>query len=197
MSKTIQEIASMTLGELIKYFRESKGFSQEQLGEMIGVSAATISNYEADKTVPDLLTLRKIILLLKIPSEYVFVSEFRYIGFNLYHTGENIFLDENGIPVCLKRTHISSDILNFYARIKWMCCCIEVLNKVYLLCDDCDNLEDTVILARSEGKEAFRLMKVNGKEFTDVVTGEKCENVIQVAARVLGEITEYKVNPSI
>ena len=197
MNKTIQEVASMTLGELIKYFRESKGYSQEQLAQMVGVSPASISNYESDKTVPDLLLLRQFIILLKIPTEYVFISEFRYVGFSLYRTGENIYIDENGLPVCFERTSISSDILDFYARSKWLCCCLEIDNKVYLVCDDCDVIADGMYLARAEGNEAFRLVEIKQKVFTDVVTGKKCENITQVAAKILGEITEYKINPSI
>lgn len=44
----------------LKMARELKGYTQEKAGEIIGVSADTISNYEKGKSYPDVPTLRKI-----------------------------------------------------------------------------------------------------------------------------------------
>lgn len=43
----------MKLGEKILEFRKKKGFSQEELGEMIGVTRQTISNWELGETSPN------------------------------------------------------------------------------------------------------------------------------------------------
>jgi len=43
----------VTLGERIAALRKEKGFSQEGLGEQIGVSRQAVSKWEADKAVPD------------------------------------------------------------------------------------------------------------------------------------------------
>lgn len=48
------------IGLNIKYLREMKGLNQEQLGYEIGVSGATISNYEKQKSYPDLNILLKL-----------------------------------------------------------------------------------------------------------------------------------------
>jgi transcriptional regulator with XRE-family HTH domain len=39
----------MTVGERIKYYRERKGLSQEQLAELIGVTQENVSYMENDK----------------------------------------------------------------------------------------------------------------------------------------------------
>ena len=43
----------MKLGDKILEFRKKKGFSQEELGEMIGVTRQTISNWELGETSPN------------------------------------------------------------------------------------------------------------------------------------------------
>ena len=48
------------LGENILKFRKKQGLSQEQLGEKVNVTRQTISNWEKEKSFPDLQTLVKI-----------------------------------------------------------------------------------------------------------------------------------------
>lgn len=43
----------MTVGENIHILRKKKGISQEQLGEQIGVTRQTISNWELNETSPN------------------------------------------------------------------------------------------------------------------------------------------------
>ena len=56
----------MEIGESIKKFRENKGLTQKQLGELIGVTAVTITRYENEKRSPDIKTLIKIATALEI-----------------------------------------------------------------------------------------------------------------------------------
>jgi len=43
----------MALEDNIKHFRTEKGFSQKELGEMIGVAQKQISQYESGQRRPD------------------------------------------------------------------------------------------------------------------------------------------------
>lgn len=43
---------SKTIGTRIKNLRESKHYSQEKLGELVGVSTSTISMYEIGERIP-------------------------------------------------------------------------------------------------------------------------------------------------
>ena len=72
MNNVFKDINKMSIGDIIKLFREYKGYTQEELAEIAGVKASTISNYENNKTIPDVLALRKIIIFLKIPLNYIF-----------------------------------------------------------------------------------------------------------------------------
>lgn len=72
MNNVFKDINKMSIGDIIKLFREYKGYSQEELAEVVGVTSSTISNYENNKTIPDVLTLRKIVVFLKIPLNYIF-----------------------------------------------------------------------------------------------------------------------------
>ena len=50
----------MSIGQNIKNARKSKGLSQKQLGELLGVSQAAIGQFENEKSTPKLETLEKI-----------------------------------------------------------------------------------------------------------------------------------------
>lgn len=55
------------LGEIILIYRKRKGFSQEELAKLIGVSISTMQNYEKGKTIMDIETLKKLKIILNIP----------------------------------------------------------------------------------------------------------------------------------
>ena len=54
--------------------RVNAGLSQREFAEKIGVSLATITNWESGKTAPDLSELQAINILSGIPMDYIFVQ---------------------------------------------------------------------------------------------------------------------------
>ena len=48
------------------------GFSQQEAAKMLGISKATLQNYEAGSTVPDILMSRKIEEVYHFPADYIF-----------------------------------------------------------------------------------------------------------------------------
>ena len=54
------EVAIMTVGEKIKYFRTMHGFTQEQLVQATGLSISTLQKYESDERKPKPEQLLKI-----------------------------------------------------------------------------------------------------------------------------------------
>ncbi|MBP1553841.1 MAG: helix-turn-helix transcriptional regulator [Oscillospiraceae bacterium] len=50
----------MTFGKKISELRKSAGLSQEQFGEMFGVSRQSVSKWESDQTMPELTTIIRI-----------------------------------------------------------------------------------------------------------------------------------------
>ena len=52
------------LGEKIKKYREIKGITQAEIAELLGVSPATVSKYEAGTLEPNIESIKKISFLI-------------------------------------------------------------------------------------------------------------------------------------
>lgn len=57
------------VGKNIKHFREKKGFTQEQLADQLHVTRQAVSNWENEKTQPDVETLHQISCVLECSVE--------------------------------------------------------------------------------------------------------------------------------
>ena len=57
------------VGKNIKKYREQKGLTQEQLAEQLNVTRQAVSNWENQKTQPDVETLHKISCVLECSVE--------------------------------------------------------------------------------------------------------------------------------
>lgn len=55
--------------------RVNSGLNQREFAEKIGVSLATVTNWEKGKTEPDSSQLRKISQLSGIPMDFIFVKD--------------------------------------------------------------------------------------------------------------------------
>lgn len=60
----------MNVGKRIKALRKTRGLTQEQLAERLGVQRATISNYEIGRRSPHLKELEKIASVLGVSLDY-------------------------------------------------------------------------------------------------------------------------------
>ncbi len=58
-----------TLGYVIKNARESRGMTQEDFSDAIGVSRSSVGMYETDQREPKLSTLKRISEVLSVPIE--------------------------------------------------------------------------------------------------------------------------------
>ena len=65
----------MELYERIAVVRKSKGLTQEQLGELLGVSRQAVSKWESGQTVPDALTVAKLCRVLDVSADYVLLGK--------------------------------------------------------------------------------------------------------------------------
>lgn len=55
--------------------RVNSGLNQREFAEKIGVSLATVTNWEKGKTEPDSSQLRKISQLSGIPMDFIFIKD--------------------------------------------------------------------------------------------------------------------------
>lgn len=57
--KGIENIMN-TIGKQLKTLRQSQKMTQQHVADRVGITRATLSNYEIDRRTPDLNTLRKL-----------------------------------------------------------------------------------------------------------------------------------------
>lgn len=69
----------LTFGLRLKTLRESKGYTQEQLGNKIGVRKQTISNWENENVLPSIEQVIKIADIFNCTLDYMFsrVEEYK------------------------------------------------------------------------------------------------------------------------
>lgn len=62
----------MGIGKRIKEARESKGLTQNELGELVGVTGSAITNYEKETSHPKEPVMYKLLEVLKVDANYLF-----------------------------------------------------------------------------------------------------------------------------
>ena len=61
-----------TLGENIRKYRQLKKLSQQKLGEGLGFSARTVSDWECNNTEPSVNTIKELVKILDITFDELF-----------------------------------------------------------------------------------------------------------------------------
>lgn len=61
-----------SFGDNIRKNRILRGYSQKKLGELLGFSARTISDWECGNTEPNILTIKKIANVLQVSIDELF-----------------------------------------------------------------------------------------------------------------------------
>lgn len=64
----------MELQDRIAAVRKAAGLTQEQLGELVGVTRQAVSKWESGQTVPDALTIAKLCKELNVSADYVLLG---------------------------------------------------------------------------------------------------------------------------
>ena len=65
----------MELNERIATVRKAAGPTQEQLGELVGVTRQAVSKWESGQTVPDAITVGRLCLALHVSADYVLLGK--------------------------------------------------------------------------------------------------------------------------
>ena len=66
----------MTFGEKIQALRKSRGWSQEQLAEQIGVSRQALSKWENGTAIPDTNNVVQLAKLFGVTTDYLLLDEY-------------------------------------------------------------------------------------------------------------------------
>lgn len=67
------------MGERLKKLRDAQGLTQEQVGNRLGVTGASISGYEKNTAMPPADILRKLALLYRVTTDYLLGLENRKV----------------------------------------------------------------------------------------------------------------------
>ncbi|MBO5024063.1 MAG: helix-turn-helix transcriptional regulator [Clostridia bacterium] len=65
----------MSIGSTIKHLRREKDITQEQLAEYLGITARAISQWECERTFPDIYMLPTIAAYFDVSIDYLFLSD--------------------------------------------------------------------------------------------------------------------------
>jgi transcriptional regulator with XRE-family HTH domain len=77
----------MTIGTKIRNLRyENNKMSQEELAYKVGIAQTSISNIEADKSIPDFLLMEKICNIFDVCFDYFLEKNVEYRSFNKNET---------------------------------------------------------------------------------------------------------------
>jgi transcriptional regulator with XRE-family HTH domain len=80
----------MLLGEKLLYLRKKAGLSQEDVAEKLSVSRQTVSKWESDQTVPELIKAKLLSQLYNVSYDYLVSGS--HIGSDV--TGIEMIVDE-------------------------------------------------------------------------------------------------------
>lgn len=64
----------MELKDRIAAVRKAAGLTQEQMGELVGVTRQAVSKWESGQTVPDAITIGRLCLALHVSADYVLLG---------------------------------------------------------------------------------------------------------------------------
>lgn len=99
-------------GDVLKTLRESKGLNQGDLAEKIGVSRATLSDYERGKTEPNFSTLMAI-------AKFFGISIDKMLGNLIYEDGKWKKQEKGNVKGNLKGNLISAGAVNEQGMATW------------------------------------------------------------------------------
>ena len=115
----------MKFAEKLRKERLSKNLSQEQLGEMIGISKRSIIKYENGTSIPRASAIHKMAKALDVSYEYLDIDEIDNPQYNQDIAGykEQAF-DKYGLPVVLflkkQRMHIFRQLQKHILLVKML-----------------------------------------------------------------------------
>ena len=104
------------VGKQISDLRKSKGLTQNELGERIGVSFQAVSKWERGETLPDISLLPDLAKILETTIDFILLGDERVIEYKGKFTVTDI---KNGLN-CIKRAgeYLGSDNIIYRSAIK-------------------------------------------------------------------------------
>lgn len=67
----VEEVSFMSIGELLSEIRKDRGYTQEDLAEVLHITKSTLSNYENDRRTPDITFLKSFSKFTNVSVDYI------------------------------------------------------------------------------------------------------------------------------
>ena len=148
----------MALGEKLLDLRKKAGLSQEEVAEKLGVSRQTVSKWETNKTIPELIKAKLLSQLYNVGYDYLISGS--VIGGDV--TSIEMIVDEIDWTSAWSKKY---PILASYQGINGINDYCEKISKLY---DDCKNEfsfndEDTALVLKDILYQKFKIAKKKTK----------------------------------
>jgi transcriptional regulator with XRE-family HTH domain len=103
----MEVVMELKIGEKIAKYRKQKGYTQEQLGELVGVSGQAVSKWE-NGGVPDTYLLPTISKVLGVSIDALFGVEKKISDYSQDEILDDLFM------FCLQKTHCKDNGIDYF-----------------------------------------------------------------------------------
>lgn len=149
----------LKIGEKIAKYRKLKGFTQEQLGESVGVSGQAVSKWE-NGGVPDTYLLPTISKVLGVSIDSLFGVEKKISDYS-----QNEILDDL-FEFCIKKIHCKDDRMDFF---KFLFDTIWTIQSAYFENESRPLLKDVVEKNRGNSQITSQIINDDGTTYLSLV----------------------------
>lgn len=149
----------LKIGEKISKYRKLKGFTQEQLGESVGVSGQAVSKWE-NGGVPDTYLLPTISKVLGVSIDALFGVEKKISDYS-----QNEILDDL-FEFCVKKIHCKDDRMDFF---KFLFDTIWTIQSAYFENESRLLLKDVVEKNRGNSQITSQIINDEGTTYLSLV----------------------------
>lgn len=149
----------LKIGERIAAYRKAKGYTQEQLGEFIGVSGQAVSKWE-NGGVPDTCLLPTISKVLDVSIDALFDVEKEITDFS-----QDEFLD-NVFEFCLQKSHCKNSDFNLF---QFMFETVWTLQSAYFGYESRPPLKDVIDKHRGNQQITSQIINDDGTTYLSLI----------------------------
>ncbi|MCB2297878.1 helix-turn-helix transcriptional regulator [Clostridium tagluense] len=148
----------MSLGENLLDLRKRAGLSQEDVADKLGVSRQTVSKWETDQTIPELIKAKLLSELYNVSNDYLISGS--HIGGDI--TGIEMIVDEIDWTRAWSKKY---PILSSYQSIRGINTYCEKISELYdTFKNDFDfNDVDTVLILKDILYQKYKMTKKKSK----------------------------------
>lgn len=104
-----------SIGYKLKTLRKGQKMTQQYVADKVGVTRATLSNYEIDRRTPDLKTLRKLAECYGVGLDYFGVATADEV-LDLLARAKEVF--ESDVVSTERKREIHDELMKLYLRLK-------------------------------------------------------------------------------